>query len=204
MPSKTPSMRLLNRLVAYKPKTGALVWRARPVWIFPNRGRGGRQMQSKRWNTRYAGREAFASINSDGYKKGAILGFYYLSHRLAWALHHDEWPDSVIDHINGNKQDNRISNLRNVAQTENAKNRPLQSNNRSGSTGVCWRSDHQAWAVGIGVSGKTLHIGTFKNLDDAITARKAAEAKYGYHANHGTPRSAFVKEIVLKEIGDGS
>lgn len=108
-----------------------------------------------------------------------------LAHRVAWALHYGEWPDGQIDHINGDKADNRLDNLRVVTAQGNAKNRPLRSDNTSGHVGVYWVTETKQWMAQIKVDGRQVTIGRYKTFEDAVVARKKAEEVHGYHANHG-------------------
>lgn len=86
-----------------------------------------------------------------------------------------------IDHINRDSLDNRRDNLRPVTNKQNLENRRLQANNLSGHTGVCWDKQLSKWRVGIGHNGRSIYIGVFDNLDDAILSRKEAEQKYFTH-----------------------
>ncbi len=90
-----------------------------------------------------------------------------------------------IDHINGDRGDNRISNLRVVTSTENNRNKAINKNNTSGVTGVTWSKSRRKWIaqIHIGKIGKAL--GGFDRVEDAIAARKNAETRYGFHENHG-------------------
>jgi hypothetical protein len=108
-----------------------------------------------------------------------------LAHRVAWALHYGEWPSDQIDHVNGDKTDNRLENLRIVTAQGNAKNRSLRSDNTSGHVGVYWVRETKKWSAQIKVDGRQKTIGSFESLEDAVKARKAAEDLNGYHANHG-------------------
>ncbi len=95
-------------------------------------------------------------------------------------------PDDLqVDHINHDKSDNRWSNLRLVTQAENAKNRSLNSNNKSGVSGVNWYKYTNRWQSHIKVDGKRVHLGYFTEFSEAVNARKNAEVLYGYHENHG-------------------
>lgn len=158
----------MRKLLRYEPDTGKLYW-------LPRDGK-------KSWNTRFSGKEAFTATHDKGYKRGAINGISYYAQRVIWAIVHDEIAIQ-IDHINGNRTDNRIENLRSVDRTENARNAKEKRTNTSGVTGV---SPHCGkWMVTIGVKSKTKYIGIFSEKNEAIAARKSAEAEYGYHQNHG-------------------
>ncbi len=120
-----------------------------------------------------------------GYFHGHILGALHKAHRIIWLLATKEWPKEQIDHINGNRSDNRICNLRDASSGENGRNRKRQNDNKTGVSGVTWSNAHLKWRARIHVNGKRLHLGYYENIEDAIAVRKEAEAKYGYHPNHG-------------------
>lgn len=84
----------------------------------------------------------------------------------------------VVDHINGNKLDNRVENLRVISQKGNASNRVLSKVNTSGTTGVKWDGRIKKWIASIAPDGKTIHLGSFSEIGDAIKSRKQAEVKY--------------------------
>lgn len=109
----------------------------------------------------------------------------YLVHRVIWCLVHQSWPDDMIDHINGDPQDNRIVNLRPVTNKLNCRNQKLRKNNKSGTMGVQWRKDRQQWIAVIASNGKRRSLGFFDELDDAVQARRTAERDLGFHPNHG-------------------
>ncbi len=83
-----------------------------------------------------------------------------------------------VDHINCNRLDNNISNLRFATNIENGQNKSKQSNNTSGTSGVCWNKANKKWNVRIVVNGKRKHGGYFDNKNKAIAKRKAMEAEY--------------------------
>ena len=119
------------------------------------------------------------------YRRVKICGSMYKAHRLIWLLHYGEWPKQFIDHIDGNGLNNRIENLRDVNHTENLRNQRKSVRNTSGATGVYWCHYPPKWQARIRVNKKQIHLGYFTNKEDAIAARKAAEAEYGFHPNHG-------------------
>ena len=137
----------------------------------------------------------FTRISTKKVAKGAFCGLghrqimidksrYYM-HRLAWLYVYGEWPKYVIDHINGVRDDNRIKNLRDVKEGDNFKNCAISKTNTSGVTGVSFIKKHKTWKAYICVDYKLINLGSFEVKDDAISARKNAEIKYGFHKNHG-------------------
>ena len=181
---KPPSPSVLRQLIDYDPETGALVWRVRDVSFFTD-GKKSAIQSMRRWNTRYAGKPALNYKGNAGYFSGRILGKPYRAHRVAWAIYSGLWPENEIDHINGNRSDNRIANLRSATSQENSKNRAICIRNTSGTIGVCWYNRDRVWVAKIYKNGRRIVIGRFKIKDDAISARAKANAEYGYHANHG-------------------
>jgi len=88
-------------------------------------------------------------------------------------------PDGlIVDHINHDVRDNRKCNLRVVNDQNSVRNRGLYSNNKSGIIGVGWMSREQRWRAEIRIDRKSIYLGYYDNLDDAVAARKAAEEKY--------------------------
>ena len=169
----------LRKLLNYDPDTGLLTWRVREEGtIVPDRRRRG-------WNTRFAGKTAMTADNGDGYYRGHIGKVNMFAHRVAWAIHYGHWPDGELDHINGNRKDNRVVNLRLVARSENMRNRKVPSNNSSGVVGVSWSPLHQRCQTYISIGRKTKFLGAIKEFERAVEARAAAERKHGYHPNHG-------------------
>lgn len=113
------------------------------------------------------------------------FGRIWEAHRLAWLYQYGSFPAKNIDHINGNPGDNRICNLRDVSQAENSRNMCMSKKNKTGVNGVHRNTQDGRFTVQIRVNGKTTHIGVFDDLKDAAEARKTAELRHGYHANHG-------------------
>ena len=175
----------LATILRYDQLTGILTWRARPLEMFSHEGRGGQKKNHSRWNTVFAGEIAFSYMNVCGYWVGKIFGQQYSAHRVIWALVNKEWPEDQIDHINGDRSDNRYVNLRAVSRLENSQNQKIASDNSSGLLGVGLCSNKTKWFARIGIDKTSIHLGTFDNIFDAACARKSAENKYGYHPNHG-------------------
>lgn len=161
----------VRQRLALDPDTGRLLWRENPLAL-------------KSWNTRWSGKEAFTA-SFQGYRTGRLDGRQYLAHRVVWVIHHGVWPEGQVDHINGDRSDNRIENLRVVTNTENARNSSLSKNNTSGVTGV-WRDTRRnRWCAEIKVDRRKMYLGSFASLEEAAAVRKQAEKDYGFHANHG-------------------
>ena len=123
---------------------------------------------------------------SNGYLVFHVLNKLWLAHRLAWLYSYGEWPEHQIDHINHNRTDNRLINLRAVTHQENAHNKSLLPKNTSGFNGVSWAKDRNKWRTQIEVFGKVIRLGSFEHIEDAIECRKKANVKYGFHPNHGS------------------
>jgi len=102
-----------------------------------------------------------------------------------WALAYRAWPSKQIDHINGNRTDNSLQNLRLVSNSDNHKNQKMPSTNTSGIVGVRVDKRTGAWVSDIFDAGKRIYVGTFSTKEEAVAARKEAERRLGYHANHG-------------------
>lgn len=164
---RLPPIEELKRLFDYDPQTGIL-----------------RRKISTGRRTR-AGDEA-GSLKPIGYRQVGIAGNLFYVHRVCYAIYHGADPYPMqIDHINHDRSDNRIENLRLVSSQENAKNQKKNSNNTSGVAGVSWQKNRNKWIAQIIVNGKYKHLGCFTNKNDAIAARRAAEKKHGFHENHG-------------------
>jgi hypothetical protein len=163
---------------------GKMTWRPRGLELFSHLGSDAARTMAS-WNTQNAGRPAFANKAGAGYLHGGLLNEKLLAHRAVWALSTGCWPTATIDHINGDRMDNRISNLRDVAHVQNCRNQPLSRINTTGFTGVHFDSARGKYAAHITVDGKTVHLGRFATLSEAMVARQSANAKYGFHENHG-------------------
>jgi len=126
------------------------------------------------------------SKHHSGYYQVQITGKLYMVHRLIWIMYNNEIPDGMeIDHINHERDDNRLVNLRLVTRQDNRRNQKLTDRNTSGTIGVYRISRLNKWGSQIKVNGKVIWLGSFTDKTDAISARKDAEIKYGFHENHG-------------------
>lgn len=169
----------LSTLLSYDPATGKLFWLPRPAEMLLT------QKSARTWNTRYSGGEAFTTLNASGYYHGTLFGKTHAAHRVAWALAHGAWPEGEIDHINGDRSDNRLANLRDVSAAENRKNQTRSRANTSGVTGVHWCNTWNRWIAKIMVGRKTTTIGNFATFEEAVAARAVASQAMGFAPGHG-------------------
>ena len=116
--------------------------------------------------------------NGAGYLLIRVQSRPYQAHRLAWLYMHGVWPKDQIDHINRNRSDNRISNLRDVSRKQNLQNSGKSSANTSGHTGVSWNKQNSKWQAVIMHNYKNIHLGCYNTIEEALSARKAGELKY--------------------------
>jgi hypothetical protein len=178
-----PSAEFLRECFRLEPETGKLYWRVRPVHHFRSSSFRSAQSTANNWNTIWAGQEALRT-DSRGYLCGALDRKRVYAHRVIFKMLYGFEPN-VIDHIDGDRANNRPSNLRDTSHAENCRNQRRSSRNRSGVTGVYWNPAMKKWrAVNPGRTKKT-DIGHFSDFNDAVTARRAAERRLGYHPNHG-------------------
>lgn len=162
----------------YDCDTGCFIWKKRPISHFKD------ARAQKSWNTRYSGRAA-GVLDGFGYFMIGLMDQKVRAHSLAWVLVYNEWPKGQVDHINHDKSDNRIVNLRVVSHKDNAKNAGVRVDNTSGIVGVTWDKRLTKWKAQIYANNKNVYLGSFTDKFKAICARKSAEIKYEFHENHG-------------------
>lgn len=141
----------LKALLAYDPETGALTHSG-------------------------SNREA-SHIQRDGYRYVGMDNKKHLAHRICWLLATGAFPARAIDHINGDKADNRLSNLRLASIAENNRNRPKQSNNTSGFKGVSFDRANGKFRARITADGKRLSLGFYNDANEAANAYAKASAE---------------------------
>lgn len=158
----------IKSLLQYDPETGIFTWLPRP-WLTG---------KANTWNIRFANNPA-GGFDDRGYVQIRINGNHIRAHILAWIYVYGFKPKE-LDHINQNKSDNRIANLRELDRSGNMQNTPLRSHNTSGCTGVSWDKRRKTWEAYVSVKHKKHSLGSFKRYDAAVSARKQAEIDYGY------------------------
>ena len=139
-----------------------------------------------------------------GYLRIRLNGQSYQAHRVMWLLVHGyDAGIMTISHENQDRTDNRIGNLMLATMTDQNRNTGLGKNNSSGYIGVSWSKAAKKWGASITVDYKQIYLGVFDKLEDAVSARKAAEQKYGFHKNHGKKPKLpkFMPETKVKLTG---
>lgn len=105
-----------------------------------------------------------------------IDGQLYLGHRLVWLITTGAWPKDEIDHIDGDRRNNRAANLRDVSMAGNAQNRN-RPQGKNPYLGVSWDCETKKWRAGIRLNGRRMHLGRFDDPAEAHRAYLAAKAK---------------------------
>lgn len=113
----------------------------------------------------------------NGYMRMRVKGVLYLAHRLAWLYVNGDWPKKEIDHLDRNRENNRISNLREVTRSENLANKSLYRSSKTGLRGVHWHKQHRKFCASIQINGKRRHVGLFKTANEAELAYKEQSVK---------------------------
>ena len=172
------NQKTLKECLHYCHETGLFTWRHRPISHFKD----ARAMKS--WNTRHAG-ELTAGLRPDGYIGVRLFNRPYLIHRLAFLYMTGTMPSEFVDHINGDRNDNRWSNIREATRLQNQQNMKMPTSNISGVVGVRWYKAYGRWEADIKASGVKYKLGYFDDFFEAICVRKSAERAHGFHINHG-------------------
>lgn len=150
----------------YDPVTGVFRWRFRADAPATTNGK---------WAGKVAG-----SVGRPGYRSIHLNGNTTFAQRLAWLLMTGEYPDGDVDHINGERDDNRWCNLRCAKRFQNLGNSRLSPTNRSGVKGVSWCKHAGKWVAQISIDNKTTYLGRYTSLEDAKNAYvKAARQRFG-------------------------
>lgn len=147
----------LKELLNYDPETGVFTWKVRPA----------RRVQIG---------DAAGHFGTHGYRYLKLKQIRYCEHRLVWFYVHGVWPKHEIDHIDGDKANNRIANLRDVTRSVNVQNRrSAQGNNLCGFLGV--QLNGKNWSARIQTDGQVLRLGTFGTPEEAHQVYLAAKRK---------------------------
>ncbi len=153
-----PPITKLKEILSYDPETGKVTWKI-------NRYGSNGHVSAP------AGKEA-GTFMSNGYRSIKIDDIGMLIHRVAWAIFYGDWPQGDVDHINMQKADNRIANLRLASRSQNMSNRSHTKRNTLKAKGVEITRTGK-YAVKIWKNYKRYHVGTFSTLEDAKAAYSA-------------------------------
>lgn len=166
----TITQQALREVLTYSPDTGTFC----------------RTLLRDRWGNESPTLRTVGTPRSDGYLEVSLAGRTYKNHRLVFLYMTGVWPEGEVDHINGDRTDNRWDNLRVIDKASNMRNRGLNHNNKSGASGVTWFQQTSQWRARININGVRFSLGLFDTIGEASAARRGAESLLGYHRNHGT------------------
>jgi hypothetical protein len=152
------SIERLREVLDYNPHTGDLTW----LVTLSNRNQAG---------------SIAGGLNWSRYRRISVDGIRMKAHRIAWAIHYGEWPEAEIDHINRNKDDNRIENLRVSDRTQQLHNTKMRCDNLSGRKGVSFRKDTGRWTASITINKHTHNLGCYGTFEEACAVRERAEGE---------------------------
>lgn len=180
------SQAFYNYLFRYE--DGHLFFKDRPREDFAHDG------AYKRWITLCQGQKLTSRLRKDGYVDIRVKHWAMLAHRVIYVMHFGDISDEIeIDHIDGDRSNNNIENLRKSLKSENQMNRKINRNNKSGTKGVKFRDDNGKWRATI-KKNKVKYDQQFGTYEEAVSWITAMRNKlHGEFANHGTHRSGLAK-----------
>jgi len=158
------------------------------IWYDINEGEFYRIGYYDRWGNYVKTNNKLDKYSKEGYLIISIFGKRYKAHRLVF-LYVDNIPvtdEFYVDHINGDRSDNRYSNLRMVDFNTNMKNKGIYSNNSTGVIGISKFGDR--FRARINMNGKRISLGLFDTIEEAAKIRKEHEILLNYSENHGSKR----------------
>lgn len=157
----------IARRIRYEPETGRFFWRVK--------------VRGAKWEPD----DEVVGTPCNGYRTIGVHRREHYLHRIAIFLSTGAWPRGDVDHIDHDKSNNRIKNLRNVDATSNMRNTKLPKTNTSGHIGVSWNKRREKWVAQIKVNNRNISIGYFDDIKKAAEARCAASNAHNFHPNHG-------------------
>lgn len=176
---------LVRSLIDYDHMSGIVTWRARHESLWRSTPKRSSSWECARWNSRHSGSVAGSKKRNDGYHNITIRGRHYRLHRIIWLWMTGEWPGRDIDHIDGDRSNNRWDNLRTATRGQNSANRGPHKNSKSGVKGVCLRGGK--WVARV----KQKYIGSFETLPEAMEAYEQEAAKeFGAFARRANDATA--------------
>jgi hypothetical protein len=166
MSNDTDDLSTCSRLLTYDPETGLFRWRVKN-------------------GNKVAGSAALTYVSAKGYLTGTVDRRHVKAHRVAWLLTYGYWPTGQLDHINGDKSDNRIVNLRDADPTIQARNFKKFSTNTTGCTGV-YLHESGRWQSRVQIAGRA-HTSLHDSREGACRHRREliADPSLGFSSRHG-------------------
>jgi len=164
----------LREALSYDQETGIFTWLVSP-------------------NFRVKVGDAAGCGHHTGYRRIVIDGVSHQAHRLAWLYVQGYFPTNIMDHINGDRADNRIFNLREATDAENNQNKISSRNSTSKYLGVSWSKQRNKWLATIHVNRKQRYLGQFATEEEAYAAYCAAKAEF--HAFNPAPRKPMEQTL---------
>ncbi len=158
---------LLYEVLNYNPHTGYFTWKTKKYSKTVKRG------------------AIAGTLDKAGYRVIALFGKRYFAHHLVWFYVHGVYPEKQIDHVNHSRDDNSLSNLREVTHEENSRNRGISVANSSGAQGVFFDRRRLKWKAEITLNRKKVYQAFFEDFDEACAARETKLIELGFHENHG-------------------
>lgn len=168
-----PTQSYLNECFSYDPLTGVVMWRERPREHFKSDG------SHKIVNARCANKQAFTSVDKDGYLITTLNGKQVKAHRVIWKMIYGTEPKH-IDHDDHNRANNAQLNLKESSYAQNNRNKVKYARNSSGHTGI-HQTPEGTWMARLGKR----YLGTHPTLEEAIKARATVLSSDGYSSSHG-------------------
>ena len=151
-----PTQEYLNEVLKYEKETGHVYWRSKNKLV-----------------------KSCVTTKGARYKRIMINNKHYVLHRIIYQMHYGNLlPSEVIDHIDRNKQNNKIENLRKANVFINNQNQGERKNNTSGYKGVSWSKQRSKWRATITINNKHKHLGFFTAKEEAFVCYQKAKAMF--------------------------
>lgn len=167
---------LIPQVLRYEPETGELYWRHRPAGSFKGTSKRSAESVAANWNSRHAGKKAFTTVGSHGYRSGRLCGRGLLLHRVAFVCMTGDWPAYELDHINGDRLDNRWCNLRKATRGQNARN--IRGHSKTSPyIGVSWNSCLNGYMARVYHNGRSHYCGFSMDDPERLARQRDKKAK---------------------------
>ena len=194
-----PSRQELLRVLSYCPESGTLTWKRREIGCTAGGVAPFDERTANSWNAMRTGKPAMQSVDHKGYLRGKVFGKLYLTHRIIWKMVTGFDP-AIIDHINGDKSDNRIRNLRSCTNSENCRNY-AKGFGSSEFRGVSWVKRDKKWAASIS-DGKGGKVSLGHHSTELAAAKAYDDAAARLHGDFATLNFPRIDAAAMEEGKD--